>query len=163
MTDLANISITPPKTIIDFEQLARLAGQLSLYHGDDLNAEPVKLQTDHGIWFHAALARTPDGTAIGFAGWYTYYDMHKATRGIELQNLFVEARWRSHKVGYRLVQHVVVEAVRHDCAQLRIGVRKDNALAVAFYTRLGCEMIDRGALLHCRLDREKMRQLLSKA
>jgi ribosomal protein S18 acetylase RimI-like enzyme len=162
MTDRPIISIVPPTASADFQQLARLAGQLSLYHGDDFVAPPEKLAADHGTWFHAVLARTPEGEAIGFAGWYTFYAVHKATRGIELQNLFVEEPWRSRKVGHQLVMHVVAEAVRHDCAQLRIGVSKKNTRAIAFYSRLGCELHDRGGNWICRLSAEQMRGLLAR-
>jgi ribosomal protein S18 acetylase RimI-like enzyme len=163
MIDHANISIAPPTSIADFKQLSRLAGELTAFHGDHVTADPIKLQADHGTWFHAVLARTTDGTAIGFAGWYTFYDVHKATRGIELQNLFVDERWRAHGIGFMLVMRVVGEAAEQDCALVRIGVRKDNTLAVAFYTRLGCEIVDRGPLLHCRLDQDKMRGLIKNA
>ncbi len=161
MADLGKLSFASPKSIEDFRELSRLAGQLSAFHGEDLIADPAQLQADHGIWYHAVLARGSAGSAVGFAGWYTLYHVHKAARDIELQNLFVEEPWRSHKVGYQLVMHVVAEAARHGCAQTRIGVRKDNARALAFYTQLGCEVVDRGGNWMCRLDRDKMRRLLS--
>jgi ribosomal protein S18 acetylase RimI-like enzyme len=161
MSEHVHISIAAPKSIADFKQLSRLAGELTAFHGDHLTADPIKLQSDHGTWFHAVLAGTPGDTAIGFAGWYSFYDVQKATRGIELQNLFVDERWRARKIGFKLVQHVAAETVRHDCAQLRIGVRKDNARAIAFYTQLGCEIVDRGGNWICRLNRDKLHELLS--
>ncbi len=155
----SKLSIVPPKSIDDFGHMARLADALAAFHGEAFGVAPVKLQADHGDWYHAVLARLTDTPAIGFAGWYRYYDIHRATRGIELQNLFVEEPWRSHGIGFELVMHVAAHAVEQGCAQLRIGVRKDNARAIAFYTRLGCELVDRGGNWICRLDQAALRRL----
>ena len=163
MSDHAKIAIVTPRSVADFASLARLARELAAYHRDDFAPAAEVLARDHGPWFEAVLARTPDGADIGFAGWHTFYMVQSATRGLELQNLYVEPAWRARGAGFLLVRHAAAEALRQDVHVLRIGVRKDNSLAIEFYRRLGCTMLDRGVTWACRLDADGMRRLSGSA
>jgi len=156
-----SFTVLEPKEPGDFASLAALARQLAAYHGDAFDPSAEALSADHGTWYRAALAQTPDGTAIGFAGWHRLYWVQLAKRAIELQNLFVVPEWRDRKVGLALVRHVVQATLAASTDVLRISVRKDNARAIAFYDSIGCTRQDRGPNWACRLDRVQMQRLLS--
>ena len=153
------ITLSPPATAADFAALAAMARDLAVFHGDDFHPPADTLQRDHGIWYRAVLARTAQGEVVGFAAWFPFYHAQNAERNLELQTLFVAPASRSHGIGERLVAHVAAEAVRLDCACLRIGVRKANIRAAAFYRRIGCRLLDRGDTWACRLDGEALQRL----
>lgn len=156
-----SFELVEPRAPADFADLADLARQLAAYHGDAFEPSAEALRGDFGLWYRAVLARSASGAAIGFAGWHPIYLIQTARRAIELQNLFVDPEWRNRKVGWALVRHVAGVTLDASADVLRIGVRKDNALAISFYDRIGCTRLDRGANWVCRLDTARMQRLVN--
>ena len=150
-----------PATPVDFSGLAALARRLAVHHGDAFEPSAEALQADYGTWYRAVLARSADGAVVGFVGWHPIYWIQSAGRAIELQNLFVDPEWRNRKVGLALVRHVAFVSLNSSAAALRIGVRKDNDIAISFYDKIGCTRHDRGANWVCRLDTDQMRKLVN--
>lgn len=163
MTGAGEVQLVMPRGTREFQSLARLAAGLASHHAEVEQPAVAALCRDHGRWFDAVLARTAEGVDVAFAAWHGFYIVQKGQKGIELQNLFVEEDWRGRKIGFLLVCHVVREALAAQCDLLHIGVRKDNALAIAFYQRLGCRLTDRNVNWRCSLDAAGMRALLEAA
>jgi ribosomal protein S18 acetylase RimI-like enzyme len=155
------VTIREPKYDADFESLANLAQQLAHYHQEDLRPDPKKLKADTG-WYSSRIASV-DGRDVGFVGWHRLYACRAAERAIELQNIFVDPQHRGHQLGFELVLEVVRDAVSQDCAELKIGLRKENTLALDFYKKLGCAVTDRNDIWRCKLKRKSMEDMLEKA
>lgn len=152
------ILIRLPKTDADFTSLAKLAQQLAIYHHENLCPDPKRLKADKE-WYAAYIASL-DGIDIGFVGWHRVYACQTAERAIELQNIFIVPEHRGHGLGFRLVLEVIRDAVGSDCAELKIGVHKDNITALEFYKKLGCTVTDRNDSWRCKLKRSSMDDLL---
>lgn len=135
------VDVHSVRTLADFEALASLANRLAAYHGELLSPDFSTLYADR-TWFSAVLV-SRKGRDIGYASWHKTYVCQSATRGVELQNLYVEPDYRGQRIGLRLVLEVAVRAIRHK-AELSLGVRKTNLSACAFYQKLGFTLIDRG-------------------
>jgi ribosomal protein S18 acetylase RimI-like enzyme len=155
------ITIREPKTDTDFESLANLAQELANYHQEDLRPDPKKLKADTQ-WYSSRIVSV-DGTDVGFVGWHRLYACQVAERAIELQNIFVDQQQRGHQLGFKLVLEVVRDAISHGCAELKIGLRKQNTSALEFYKKLGCSVTDRKDIWRCRLKRQGMEDMLAKA
>jgi ribosomal protein S18 acetylase RimI-like enzyme len=81
---------------------------------------------------------------------------------MEIRNLFVKADVRGRGIGRELLRVAVHAALMADCQRLRLSVRKDNAVGVRFYKRVGCAMFDMGRSWGCRWSREGMLDLAEK-
>lgn len=155
------IAIREPETDADFESLANLAQQLANYHQEDLRPDPKKLKADVD-WYSSRIASV-DGRDVGFVGWHKLYACQAAERAVELQNIFVDPNHRGHQLGFKLVMEVVRDALAQNCAEMKIGLRKENKLALEFYKKLGCAVTDRNDSWRCKLKRQQMEDVLSKA
>lgn len=155
-----NVIIRKPKTNADFQSMADLAQQLATYHGEDQRPDPKKLMTDVD-WYSTRIVSI-DGTDAGFVGWHRLYACQSAERGIELQNIFIHEKFRGHRLGFLLVLEVIRDALELDCAEIKIGLRKENTFALEFYKKLGCSIIDRNDSWRCKLKRQQMENIISK-
>ncbi len=82
------------------------------------------------------------GTATGFALFYTSYSTFLARPGIYLEDLFVKPEWRGRGFGRALLEHVARVAVERDCGRLEWAVLDWNVDAIRFYERLGAVPLD---------------------
>jgi len=155
-----NITIRAPETDADFESLAQLAGQLAQFHHEDLCPNPNKLKADRD-WFSSRIVSIGNAD-IGFVGWHKLYACQSAERAMELQNIFVKPEFRGKGIGFRLILEVIDDALVHNCAEIKIGLRKGNIEALEFYKMLGCTVIDRNDSWRCKLKRSDMERIVSK-
>lgn len=89
----------------------------------------------------AALAER-DGTAVGFALWFTTFSTFLTRPGIWLEDLFVVPAERRSGIGRQLLAHVAQIAVARDCGRLEWSALGWNAPALAFYRALGARTLD---------------------
>ncbi len=75
--------------------------------------------------------------AVGFALFFHNYSTFLGQRGLYLEDLFVEPRWRGHGLGRQLLQHLAKLAIERDCGRLEWTVLDWNEPAIRFYRRLG--------------------------
>jgi ribosomal protein S18 acetylase RimI-like enzyme len=148
------ITIRTPKTKSDFISVANLAHQLAEYHHEDQRPDPRKLKADTD-WYSSRLISI-NGVDAGFVGWHKLYACQSAERGIELQNIFVDQKYRGHNLGFQLVLEVIRDALKLKCAEIKIGLRKENTVALEFYKKLGCSITDRNDSWRCKLKRSQM-------
>ena len=134
-----------PATEQDSATIVRLAHGLSLtdggrasrlteesYRRDGFGPEPA---------FRVMLAEV-DGTAAGYALYFSGYDTDRASRGVYLADLFVDVQFRRYGVGRALMK-----AVARACSDLGgewmfWSVLKRNRAARKFYRTLAPELHD---------------------
>jgi GNAT superfamily N-acetyltransferase len=74
---------------------------------------------------------------VGFALFFHNYSTFLGQRGLYLEDLFVEPRWRGQGLGRQLLQSLAKLAVERNCGRLEWTVLDWNEPAVRFYRRLG--------------------------
>jgi ribosomal protein S18 acetylase RimI-like enzyme len=122
-----------------------MAHELALFHKEDLTPDPVKLLTDSN-WFSASIVSVQN-LDVGFCAWYKIYACQSASRIYELQSLYVLLPYRGLQIATRMVRELAKLALA-DQAVIGIGVRKENLMALAFYKKIGCTVLDRNDIWH---------------
>jgi ribosomal protein S18 acetylase RimI-like enzyme len=150
--DIEAQALVTSLTSRDFASVAALVAELARYHGDEYAPAASALERDYGTWYEARLARNAVAKDVGFVTWQRSYVPQCAERGMEIRNLFVREDFRSRGVGRELLRAAARAALTADCQRLRLCVRKDNAVGVQFYKRLGCTTSDAGMTWGCRWD-----------
>jgi GNAT superfamily N-acetyltransferase len=85
------------------------------------------------------LARTPDGTAVGFATLYwTYSTLHPGPIGL-MNDLYVAPAARGGGIGPALIEACTAESARHGAIALEWATAPDNARAQVIYDRTGAQ------------------------
>ncbi len=78
-----------------------------------------------------------DGVIIGYAGAYLL------PPDADVQTIAVAPVAQGRGIGRVLLEELIANAVRHDCAQLLLEVRSDNESAIGMYERFGFESISK--------------------
>lgn len=81
----------------------------------------------------------------------------KAERPAELNRIYVVAEQHGRGVGRALVRQALTDAARAGCDRLWLGVWEHNPKAMAFYKRLGFEIVGAQAFM---LGEERQRDLV---
>ena len=79
--------------------------------------------------------------AVGFALYFTNYSTFRTRPGIYLEDLFVVDAHRRRGVGRALLAEVIRVAEARRAGRLEWNVLEWNANAIAFYRRLGAELL----------------------
>jgi diamine N-acetyltransferase len=77
------------------------------------------------------------GEAAGFALSYFTFSTFAGRRGIYLEDLFVQPRFRGHGIGKALLCHLAKESLARGCDRLTWSVLTWNEPAIRFYQGLG--------------------------
>lgn len=85
----------------------------------------------------AEQASTPAGFALFFRSYSTWRGHH----GIRLEDLYVSPSHRGQGIGRALLTHLAQIAVEEGCPRLEWDVLAWNAPAIAFYERIGAEIL----------------------
>jgi GNAT superfamily N-acetyltransferase len=91
-----------------------------------------------GAAFFALLATAAD-RPIGYVLTSPGFDARRASRGVEMMDLFVEPRYRGRRLGIALLREAARQALVWQGDFLSWAVRADNRMARRFYVRLGAE------------------------
>lgn len=83
-----------------------------------------------------------DGTAAGFALYFTSFSTFLGRPGLYLEDLFVRPESRGHGVGKALLEHLARTALERDYGRLEWSVLDWNQPAIEFYERLGARPVD---------------------
>lgn len=129
------LTVRTAKTLADFTSVARLATALAAYHGDNFTPSADKLYADRD-WCHTILA-TVDGVDVGYVSCFKGYDCHITNRFVEVQTLFVDEAYRGKKIGFALMHAAFAYGEDEGAEMFKIGVRKTNPTALAFYRQIG--------------------------
>ncbi len=77
------------------------------------------------------------GVIVGYAGAYLL------PPDADVQTIAVSGAAQGRGVGRLLLEELIAIAVRHECSQLLLEVRSDNASALGMYERFGFESISK--------------------
>ena len=83
------------------------------------------------------IARTPDGTAVGFATVYWTWQTLNAARLAIMNDLFIAPEARGSGLAERLIAACRERAAEHGAGELAWQTAKDNSRAQAVYDRVG--------------------------
>ncbi len=79
---------------------------------------------------------------IGFALYGFRYSSFVGQPSLWLDDLYVEAAWRSQSAGAALMQHLAQIAQENDCTHLAWNADARNTRGLRFYGRLGAEITE---------------------
>jgi GNAT superfamily N-acetyltransferase len=97
---------------------------------------------------------------IAYATYFFTFGTMTGRRGLWLDDLFIAPEYRSKGIGKAVMIHLAQIAIEHDCARFEWFVLDWNTRAIAFYERLGAQLLE--AWRVCRLDEAGIRQLTAK-
>lgn len=123
--------------IKDAIELAELAYELNLFHGDDIKPEPEQFIKDWDRF--EAFVVTADEVIIGFASGYDTYQFHTGTVRFEIQNLHVKEEFRGQGVAKKLFRNLILLKHKEGVRKFSLGVQSENKIARAFYESFGFE------------------------
>jgi GNAT superfamily N-acetyltransferase len=84
-----------------------------------------------------ALICEVDGTAIGYAVFFTSYSTWLGRNGIYLEDLYISPDARGNGAGKALIKHIAQLAVQRRCGRLEWSVLDWNQPAIDFYLSIG--------------------------
>ncbi|MGV0102628.1 GNAT family N-acetyltransferase [Nostoc sp. DSM 114160] len=119
---------------------------------ESLEANPQKLEIDlfgdNPLAF--VLLAEVDGYTIGLATYHFIYSTFLAKPGIWLDDLYVKAEYRSHRVGQALMLRLCQIAKEKGCGRIDWTVAVSNERGINFYERIGAKIMNKVKV--CRLD-----------
>ncbi len=95
-----------------------------------------------------------DRDAIGLATYYFTYSTFLAKPGIWLDDLYIKAEHRSHRVGQALMLRLRQIGQEKGCGRIDWTVAVSNERGIKFYERIGAKIINKVKL--CRLDVQEL-------
>jgi GNAT superfamily N-acetyltransferase len=95
-----------------------------------------------------------DRDAIGLATYYFTYSTFLAKPGIWLDDLYIKAEHRSHRVGQALMLRLRQIGQEKGCGRIDWTVAVSNERGIKFYERIGAKIINKVKL--CRLDGQEL-------
>jgi GNAT superfamily N-acetyltransferase len=141
---MQNIKIRPA-TVEDVETIFQLIQALAEYEklSDQVTGSAEQL---HDHLFGArpcieALLADHQGTAIGFALFFTNYSTFLTKPGLYLEDLFVMPEYRGKGVGKSLLSHLARIALQRNYGRLEWSVLDWNEPAIGFYQRIGATVL----------------------
>jgi GNAT superfamily N-acetyltransferase len=118
---------------------------------ESVEATPQKLEID--LFGEKPLAfvllAEVDGDTIGLATYHFIYSTFLAKPGIWLDDLYVKAEYRSHRVGQALMLRLRQIAKEKGCGRIDWTVAVSNERGINFYERIGAKIMNKVKV--CRL------------
>ncbi|WP_334734833.1 GNAT family N-acetyltransferase [Nostoc sp.] len=123
---------------------------------ESVEATPQKLEID--LFGEKPLAfvllAEVDGDIIGLVTYHFIYSTFLAKPVIWLDDLYVKAEYRSHKVGQALMLRLGKIRQEKGCSRIDWTVAVSNERGIKFYERIGAKIINKVKL--CRLDSQAL-------
>ena len=82
------------------------------------------------------------GEPAGFALFFHNFSTFVGRKGLYLEDLFVEPRFRGFGIGLALMRHLARLALERDCGRFEWAVLEWNEPAIRFYRAIGAQGID---------------------
>ena len=83
-----------------------------------------------------------NGEPAGFALYFFNFSTFVGRKGLYLEDLFVEPRFRGFGIGLALMRHLARLALERDCGRFEWAVLEWNEPAIRFYRAIGAQGID---------------------
>ncbi|MBW4486736.1 MAG: GNAT family N-acetyltransferase [Trichocoleus desertorum ATA4-8-CV12] len=97
------------------------------------------------------------GQGVGFALFFHNYSTFLTQPGIYLEDLFVLPEYRGQGIGKAFLTYLAQLAVARNCGRLEWSVLDWNAPAIAFYERMGADVLPDWRT--CRVTRQSLANL----
>jgi GNAT superfamily N-acetyltransferase len=141
---MQNVEIRPAK-VEDVEKIFQLIQALAEYEklSDQVTGSVEQLR-DHLFGNRPcieALLADRQGTAIGFALFFTNYSTFLTKPGLYLEDLFVMPEYRGQGVGKSILSHLARLALQRNYGRLEWSVLDWNEPAIGFYQRIGATVL----------------------
>jgi len=155
-----------PATIADIPAIFSLILALADYEklSDKVTGNMETLQEDmFGLkpCIEAIVAEIkPNQQIVGFALFFTNYSTFLTRRGIYLEDLFVLSEYRGMGIGKALITNLAQIAVEREYGRFEWSVLDWNEPAIAFYTRIGAEVLPDWRI--CRVTDDALETLAKK-
>lgn len=100
-----------------------------------------------------------DGKPIGYATYFFTFATMVGTRGLWLDDLFIEPAFRGKGIGQALMAYLADIALQNQCGRFEWMVLDWNESAIGFYERLGGTFLTDWRM--CRLDEAQLSRVAS--
>jgi GNAT superfamily N-acetyltransferase len=150
---------TPADAPALFELILALAEYEKLTHEVVGSAEQLAEHLGGDPPLVEALLAEVDQQAVGFALFFSNYSTFLTKPGIYLEDLFVRPAYRGQGIGKSLLSALAKLAVERNCGRLEWNVLDWNEPAIAFYKRIGANILPDWRT--CRVTGEAIAQLAS--
>jgi len=139
--------------LADYEKLSdQVTGNSETLQEDMFGAKPC---------IEAIVAEIePNQQIVGFALFFTNYSTFLTRRGIYLEDLFVLSTYRGMGIGKALISNLAQIAVEREYGRFEWSVLDWNEPAIAFYTRIGAEVLPDWRI--CRVTDDALETLAKK-
>ena len=139
--------------LADYEKLSdQVTGNIETLQEDMFGAKPC---------IEAIVAEIePNHKIVGFALFFTNYSTFLTRRGIYLEDLFVLSKYRGMGLGKALITNLAQIAVERKYGRFEWSVLDWNEPAIAFYTRIGAEVLPDWRI--CRVTGDALETLAKK-
>jgi ribosomal protein S18 acetylase RimI-like enzyme len=77
------------------------------------------------------------GERVGCLVAYPIFSTWRGERGLYVLDLFVDRRWRRHRIGEHLLRRAATEAAAQDLRFLKLEIARHNRSSQNFYAKLG--------------------------
>ncbi len=124
-----------------FGLIQALADYEKLTHQVTGNAELLKQHLFGDRPYAEAIAAEVDGKIVGFALFFYNYSTFLTKPGMYLEDLFVLPDYRRLGIGKALLTHLAQRALAENCGRLEWSVLDWNQSAIAFYQRMGADVL----------------------
>ncbi|MEE3719813.1 GNAT family N-acetyltransferase [Tumidithrix elongata RA019] len=108
-----------------------------------------------------AIVAECDRKPVGFALFFTNYSTFLTKSGIYLEDLFVLPDYRGRSIGKALIVQVAKIALERGCGRLEWAVLDWNLPAIAFYERMGADILTDWRI--CRVTGESLQEFAQKS
>lgn len=159
-----NLSVViRPATVDDLPTIVELLQLKAEFDGcpDALTATADQLKRDlfgDNVLSYVLLAEV-NGFLAGFATYHRIYSTFIAKPGIWLDDLYLRPQFRGQGIGRSLFLKLCEIAQEIGCGRIDWTVDVNNDLAIAFYQKMGANLIETIRL--CRLNKEAIAQNIS--
>lgn len=152
-------SATPADLPTIFELIKALAEYEKLSHAVTGSPELLKEHLFGEKPFAEAVVAEYRGETVGFALFFYNYSTFLTRPGIYLEDLFVLPEYRGRGIGKKLITYLAGLAVEGNCGRLEWSVLDWNSPAIAFYKRIGADILDEWRI--CRVTGDSLSTLAS--
>jgi GNAT superfamily N-acetyltransferase len=140
-----------------FGLIQALAEYARLSHAVTGSVEALQSHLSGSRPFAAAIVAEVENQAIGFALFVYNYSTFLTKPGIYLEDLFVLPEFRRLGVGTALLSYLAKKAIAEGCGRLEWSVLDWNEPAIAFYQRMGADVLPDWRI--CRVTDDRLLKL----
>lgn len=152
---------TPADASAIFGLIAALADYEKLAHAVTGTEAELKAHLFGDRPYAEAILVECDDRAVGFALYFYNYSTFLTKPGIYLEDLFVLPQYRRYGIGKALLTYLAQKAVAENCGRLEWSVLDWNEPAIAFYRRMGADVLPDWRI--CRVTGDTLAQLGQRA